>query len=117
MSSSLRKLRIIAMPLTRPNVSNRILSQANFAKPSRLVYYQFELTTPVQLSSTRLAIEDHNSTSPKNKGWLPKEGIAKWATNKAADIWAGFGKQKSGWKVRPTHCLQHDNGRVFSDTS
>jgi hypothetical protein len=102
MSGSLRKLRIIAMPLTRPNVSNRILP--NLAKPSRLVYYQFQITTPVQ-PSTRLASGDHDSTSPKKKGWLPKEGIAKWATNKVADIWAGFGKEKSGWKVCSTRSL------------
>ena len=102
MSSSLRKLRIIAMPLTRPNVSNQMLPHPNLAKPSRLVYYQFQITTPVQLSSTRLASGDHNSASPKNKGWLPREGIAKWATNKVADIWAGFGKKKSGWKVCST---------------
>ena len=107
MSSSLRKLRIIAMPLTRPNVSNpsRIVVGHShpLAKPSRLVYYQFQLTkTPVQPSSsstsTRLASGDHDSTS-KKKGWLPKEGFAKWTTNKVADVWAGFGKAKSGWKV------------------
>ena len=103
MSSSLRKLRIVALPLTRPNVqvSNRILSHPNLAKPSRLVYYQFQISTPVQLLSTRLA----SDSSPKKKGWLPEEGIAKWATNKVADIWAGFGKQKSGWKVCSTHSL------------
>ena len=114
MSSSLRKLRIIAMPLTRPNVSNRILSHTNLAKPSRLIYYQFQITTPIQPSSTRLENGDNDSTSLR---WLPKEGIANWATNKVADIWAGFGKQKSGWKVCSTHRLQRDNGWVFSDTS
>ena len=98
MSSSLQMLRIIAMPLTRPNVSTRILSHRNFAKPSRLVYYQFEITTP---QSTRLASGGHNSAN--NKGWLPKEGIATWATNKVADIWTGFGRQKNGWKVCSTH--------------
>ena len=117
MSSSLRKLRIIAMPLTQPNVSNRILSQTNLAKPSRLVYYQFQITTPVQLSSARLENGEQNSTSSEKKGWLPKEGIAKWATNKVADIWAGFGKQKSGWKVCSIHRLQCDDGWVLSHTS
>ena len=112
MSSSLRKLRIIAMPLTRPNVSNRILSHPNFAKPSRLVYYQFEITTPLQ-PSTLLASGDHDSASPKKKTWLPKEGIAKWATNKVADIWGGFGKKKSGWKVCSIRWLRRDDGWVF----
>ena len=115
MSSSLRKLRIIAMPLTRPNVSNRILSHINLAKPSRLVYYQFQITTP---SSTRLESGDHDSTSSKKKGWLPKEGIAKWATKKVADVWAGFGKTESGWKVCSMLIwLQCDDRWVLSDIS
>ena len=107
MSSSLRKLRIVAIPLTRPNVNNRIVPHPNLAKPSRLVYYQFQITIPVleQLPSSRLASGDHDTTgtSPKKKEWLPREGIAKWTINKAADIWAGFGKKKSGWKVCSTH--------------
>jgi hypothetical protein len=101
MSSVLQKLRIIAIPLTRPNVS-RTLPHPN-AKPSRLVYYQFQLADPVLKPppSIRLASVDQDSdpTSTKKKGWLPEEGVTKWATNKATDMWAGFGKEKSGWKV------------------
>jgi hypothetical protein len=65
-----------------------------------LVYYQFQITLPIlkQLPSTPLASGD-DPTNTKNNGWLPEEGIARWTTNKAADIWAGFGKEKSGWKV------------------
>ena len=96
MSSASRKLRIIAIPLTRPNPSRTLLHPK--AKPGRLVYYQFQITVPV-LPSIRLASGDQDSTITKKKGWLPEEGIAKWMANKAADIWAGFGEKKSGWKV------------------
>ena len=100
MSSLLRKLRIIAIPLTRPNVS-RILPHPK-TKPSRLVYYQFQIALEPP-PSIRLASVD--PTNAKKKGWLTEEGVAKWATNKAADTWAGFGKEKSGWKVRRCVCL------------
>jgi hypothetical protein len=94
MSSALQKLRIIAIPLTRPNVSRTLPYPKT--KPSRLVYYQFQLALEPP-PSTRLASGDQDSA--KKKGWLPEEGVVKWATNKAADTWAGFGKEKSGWKV------------------
>ena len=62
------------------------------------MYYQFQIALePPPL--IRLASGDQDSHPTKKKGWLPEEGIAKWATNKAADTWAGFGKEKSGWKV------------------
>ena len=94
MSSPLRKLRIIAMPLTRPTASH---PKSNL---NRLVYYQFQ----TQLASGHQESETV-STDTKNKGWLPQEGIVKWTTNKAADIWAGFGKNKSGWKVFSVYIL------------
>jgi hypothetical protein len=98
MSSVLRKLRIIAIPLTRPNVSRTL--PHSIAKPSRLVYYQFQIALEPP-TSIRLASGEKHSDPPnaKKKGWLPEEGVAKWATNKATDTWAGFGKEKSGWKV------------------
>jgi hypothetical protein len=34
-------------------------------------------------------------------------------TNKAVDIWAGFGKKKSGWKVCSVYWLKRDDGWVF----
>ena len=100
MSSALRKLRIITIPLTRPSAGRTL--PYHKPKPSRLVYYQFQLTVPA-LKQSRLASGDQDSTNTKKNGWLPEEGIAKWTTNKAADIWAGFGKQKSGWKVCSVH--------------
>ena len=109
MSSVLRKLRIIAFPLTRPNVS-RTLPHPK-AKPSRLVYYQFQIALEPP-PSIRLASRDQDSdpTNAKKRGWLPEEGVAKWATNKAADTWAGFGKEKSGWKVCSVYWLKRDDG-------
>lgn len=98
MSSALQKLRIIAIPLTRPNVSLTLPHRKS--KSSRLVYYQFQIKVPVLKPPPRLASGDQEGeTNAKKKGWFPEEGIAKWTINKAADIWAGFGKQKSGWKV------------------
>ena len=98
MSSVLRKLRIIAIPLTRPNVSRTPPHPKTI--PSRLVYYQFQIALDPP-PSILLASGDKDSdpTNAKRKGWLPVEGIAKWATNKAVDTWAEFGKEKSGWKV------------------
>jgi Mitochondrial K+-H+ exchange-related len=95
MSSVLQKLRIIAIPLTRPNVSRTLPHPKT--KPSRLVYYQFQiaLDPPPSIPLDK----DSDPANAKKKGWLPKEGVATWATNKAVDKWADFGKEKSGWKV------------------
>ena len=93
-----RQLRIIAIPLTRPNV-RRILPHPN-PKPSRQVYYQFQ-TAPTSSRSLAVASVDQDTdpTNAKNKGLRSELEAAKWVTNKAAYIWAGFGKGKSGWKV------------------
>ena len=97
MSSVLQKLRIIAIPLTRPNATRTPITT-----PSRLVYYQFQITVPRPKPppSPLKGGDQESETDAKKKGWLPEEGIVKWATNKAVDIWAGFGKKKSGWQVR-----------------
>ena len=85
-------------------------------KPSRLVYYQFQLALDPPPS---VASEDKDSdpsiTKKTRKGWLPEEGVAKWATNKAVNTWAGFGKEKSGWKVCicSVYWLKHDDGWVL----
>jgi hypothetical protein len=107
MSGALRKLRIVAIPLTRPNAISRALPHPTKVKPSRLVYYQFQITRPLLKppSTTRLASGDQDSTDTKKKGWLPEEGIVKWATNKAVDTWAAYGREKSGWKVCFVHWL------------
>jgi hypothetical protein len=85
-----RNMRIIAVPLTRP-----IQRQ-----PTRiLTYYQFQI-----------AHEKRPSSTPKGptSRWIPEEGIAKWASNKAASTWVSFGKAEGGWKVRS--CSSHFSG-------
>ena len=68
--------------------------------------------------SIRLASGDQNSdpTNAKKKRWLPEEGVVKWATNKGADVWAGFGKEKSGWKVCSVYWLKRDDGWVLAES-
>ena len=113
MSSVLQKLRIIAIPLTRPNVSRTLPHP--ITKPSRLVYYQFQIALePPPLIRLASGDKDPDRTNAKKKkGWLPEGGVAKWAINKAADTWAGFGKEKSGWKVCSVYWLKRDDdGRM-----
>ena len=114
MSSVLRKLRIIAIPLTRPNVSRTLPLPKT--KPSRLVYYQFQLALdPPPSVASEDKDSDPSNTKKTRKGWLPEEGVAKWATNKAVDTWGGFGKEKSGWKVCicSVYWLKRDDGWVL----
>ncbi|GLB38163.1 hypothetical protein LshimejAT787_0500280 [Lyophyllum shimeji] len=85
---ALRKLRIIAIPLTRP----RIRAPPNASPCSQaLTYYQFQLSPP--------PVETPESRTPRSR-WKPEGGIAKWVTTKAADVWAGFGKAPGGWKLK-----------------
>ncbi|KAK2465405.1 hypothetical protein APHAL10511_002759 [Amanita phalloides] len=79
--------RIISIPLTRPLPP---------AKSTRiLTYYQFQLKqSPVVDSGV-------NGKGKENlilSRWLPEGGVVNWASTKAVDIWAGFGKQPKGWK-------------------
>jgi hypothetical protein len=73
---ALRSMRIIALPLVRPSPSS---SSKNI-----LTYYHFQI---------------HDKGKGKGKdGGL--SGIVKWATDKASDTWANFGKGKEGsWQV------------------
>lgn len=91
-------MRIIAVPLTRPNA--RIVP-ANGTKLHRLTYYQFQISAKQKPQSTA---SDKPGAGPseetEKKGWLPEQGIVNWATGKAADVWSGFGKAEGGWKVR-----------------
>jgi hypothetical protein len=65
-----RTLRIIALPLTRATRTH-----------GALTYYQFVTPPP-----------------PPEEAKNP--GLIKWGTNKAASVWAGFGKAPEGnWKV------------------
>jgi hypothetical protein len=93
MVNPIRNMRIIAVPLTRPNA--RIVP-ANGTKLNRLTYYQFQISAKQKPQST--ASDKKPGVGPseeiENKSWL------NWATGKAADVWSGFGKAEGGWRVR-----------------
>jgi len=101
MVNPLRKMRIIAVPLTRPNT--RVIRATNGTKLNRLTYYQFQISAKQKLLSTATSDKkkpgESASEEVEKKGWLPEQGIVNWATGKAAEIWAGFGKAEGGWKV------------------
>ena len=95
-----RQLRIIAIPLTRPNL-RRILPHPK-GKLSRQVYFQFQTALDPSTSRPLGVASGYQDSDPMNskKTALRVElDAAKWVTNKAAHIWAGFAKGKSGWKV------------------
>ncbi|KAF8157853.1 mitochondrial K+-H+ exchange-related-domain-containing protein [Crassisporium funariophilum] len=95
----LRKMRIIAIPLTRP-VARAVLPSD--AKRSRLTYYQFKIAAP-RIKPPPPTAESGGveiDAKTEKKGWLPEEGVANWVTNKASHTWAGFGKAEGGWKLK-----------------
>ncbi|KIL59059.1 hypothetical protein M378DRAFT_169819 [Amanita muscaria Koide BX008] len=83
MAEAMRKLRIMAIPLTRP--------LPHCKSRGILTYYQFQIMLPL-LSNGK---DKPNGVLTK---WLPEGGVANWVTSKAAETWAGFGKQPKGWK-------------------
>ncbi|KDR83089.1 hypothetical protein GALMADRAFT_238906 [Galerina marginata CBS 339.88] len=99
-------MRIIAIPLTWP--STRVL-QTGSANLHRLTYYQFQISPerPKKPPSSSAASTGEFGRGigsveqeKKRKQWLPEEGLVNSATQKAADIWAGFGEAKGGWKLK-----------------
>ncbi|KIM41021.1 hypothetical protein M413DRAFT_72320 [Hebeloma cylindrosporum] len=99
MVNPLRKMRIIAVPLTRPNA--RVVPP-NGTKLNRLTYYQFQISAkqkPLSTATDEKSGVAHSEETEK-RSWLPEQGIVNWATGKAADIWAGFGKAEGGWKLK-----------------
>lgn len=65
-------MRIIALPLT---------TARRAPIPGPLTYYHFQTPPPPEDAK--------------------RGGVVKWASKKASDLWAGFGKAKEGtWKVR-----------------
>ncbi|KAH9480812.1 hypothetical protein JR316_0007413 [Psilocybe cubensis] len=94
---ALKKIRIVALPLTRP--SGTMLSSGQLG---RLTYYQFQISAKQKQASAsekgQVAVD--GEAEVEKKGWLPEEGVTNWVSKKAADIWAGFGKAKGGWKLK-----------------
>ncbi|KAF7979991.1 hypothetical protein HWV62_43822 [Athelia sp. TMB] len=85
---SARPLRIIALPLTRPTrLSTQTSSSSSAGGASTpLTYYQFQLKAPVAKAEV-----------PESR----LKGYATWASNKAAETWAGWGKAPPGnWKFK-----------------
>ncbi|RDB18948.1 Uncharacterized protein C23H3.12c [Hypsizygus marmoreus] len=88
----LRKMRIIAIPLTRPILAQAHVQKKNNAHPSGiLTYYQFQISSP--------RTPEEEKTTPGSR-WVPEGGVVKWMSTKAADTWAGFGKAEGGWKLK-----------------
>ncbi|KAH7927756.1 hypothetical protein BV22DRAFT_247735 [Leucogyrophana mollusca] len=89
-SKAVRSMRIIALPLTRPQVppDTRLKPSAVFNTNRMLVYYHFNLMS---------AKGDGNIEAEQPR----VKQLVKWMSTKAADVWAGFGKAPEGsWKLR-----------------
>jgi len=84
--------RIIAIPLTRPQ-RTLVGPISSSPKLNSLIYYQFQFTTDTQ---KKLAT---STGVPKSRFRWSGEGFVGWASHKAAEIWAGFGKAQGGWRV------------------
>ncbi|KAJ7095699.1 mitochondrial K+-H+ exchange-related-domain-containing protein [Mycena belliarum] len=78
-------MRIVALPLTRPSPSHRPTT-----------FYSFKIVPPPPPPPPPASTEP-----PPPPGWLPPEGVVKWATLKVDKTWGGWGKAKEGsWKFR-----------------
>ncbi|KAL0960987.1 hypothetical protein HGRIS_005983 [Hohenbuehelia grisea] len=106
-TKAMRPMRIIAMPLTRPSAltaagSSRVgpphAPLSSEALLPSLTLYHFDIKAR---SRRNLKSPDPSTSTTQTTSWLPEEGVVKWATNKAAQAWTGFGKAKEGsWKLR-----------------
>ncbi|KAJ7147168.1 mitochondrial K+-H+ exchange-related-domain-containing protein [Mycena crocata] len=75
-------MRIVSLPLTRPHPPQRIIT-----------YYSFTIVPPPPPPQPP-------SKDPPASGWLPQEGVVKWATFKVDATWADWGKAETGWRHR-----------------
>ncbi|KAJ7486095.1 mitochondrial K+-H+ exchange-related-domain-containing protein [Mycena galericulata] len=74
-------MRIVALPLTRAPPPQRVIT-----------YYSFKIVPPPAPPPSK---------DPPMPGWLPQEGVVKWATLKVDSTWAGWGKAEAGtWRFR-----------------
>lgn len=84
----MRTVRIISLPLARPKIppDQNLKPHAVFNPNRMLIFYHFDLS---QVSS----VESQDQSTVKR--------AVKWASTKAADLWAGFGKAPEGsWKLK-----------------
>ncbi|KXN81795.1 hypothetical protein AN958_03721 [Leucoagaricus sp. SymC.cos] len=92
---SLRKMRIIAVPLTRPKLSSQMKTDPR----QSLIYYQFQFSFPKPPSSDISSLMGRSTRA--RSGWLPEGGIVNFLQTKAAETWAEFGKADQGsWKLK-----------------
>jgi hypothetical protein len=85
---AMRTMRIIALPLARPKIppDQGLKPHAVFNPNRMLIFYHFDLSQGNNVKS-----QDQSSI----------KRAVKWASTKAADLWAGFGKAPEGsWKLR-----------------
>lgn len=111
MANAIRKMRIIAVPLTRPNA--RVAVPANGTKLNRLTYYQFQISAK---QKKLLSATSDGKPGAVGSEEEPKRGIMNWVTGKAADIWAGFGKAEGGWRVRFYFILFENSSYAYRKT-
>ncbi|KAF9523426.1 mitochondrial K+-H+ exchange-related-domain-containing protein [Crepidotus variabilis] len=129
---STTKLRIVAIPLTRPRALARSFpsasgfgaggsttsTEADPSKPNGLTYYQFQISNKRErksgsssassTSSSTSTPSSSSSNTPSSASWLtklkslkyPEEGIVQFASVKASQTWAGFGRAEGGWKLK-----------------
>ncbi|KAJ7451550.1 mitochondrial K+-H+ exchange-related-domain-containing protein [Mycena latifolia] len=82
-------MRIVALPLTRP------------PRPTQpmITFYSFKIVPPPP--PPRPISESSEAPASAGAGWLPREGVVKWASLKVDTTWAGFGKAEAGsWRFR-----------------
>lgn len=85
---AMRTMRIIALPLSRPNIppDHGLKPHAIFNPNRMLIFYHFDLS-------------QGNSVKIQDQSGIKR--AVKWASVKAADLWAGFGKAPEGsWKLQ-----------------
>jgi hypothetical protein len=93
-----RPMRIIALPLTRSAILRKnhrpTNTNGNAKSDPALTFYHFQLRSPPE-------VDAKDGAKGKKQGRI--KTLAKWASTKAADTWAGFGKAPEGsWKVSAT---------------
>ncbi|KAG2155905.1 mitochondrial K+-H+ exchange-related-domain-containing protein [Suillus bovinus] len=85
---AIRTMRIIALPLSRPKIppDQGLKPHAIFNPNRMLIFYHFDLS-----QGSNVKLQDQSTI----------KRAVKWASTKAADLWAGFGKAPEGsWKLR-----------------
>lgn len=99
LKESLRKMRIVAIPLTRPRAVPGVVAAAN-VNLNRLTYYQFQISGEKEKGKQK---ETNATTTTGWRAWpsqIREEGLVDWSTQKATDVWTGFGQAPGGWRLR-----------------